>query len=72
MDNEPRDPTPSARTRGRPSYPLHKVVAAIAPAETDGVVTALRDAGFTGEQVKVVTAEDVPGLNEAFGGSGIR
>lgn len=72
MDDEPRDHTPSVPAHGRPPYPLHKIVAAVASAETDGVVNALGDAGFTRDLIEVVTAEDVPGLDEPIGGSGLR
>ncbi len=72
MDNEPRDRTPPASGRGRPPYPLHKVVAAVARDKTDGVVTALVDAGFAREQIEVVTADEVSGLDQPVGGSGIR
>ena len=41
MDNEPRDRTSSAPGRRRPPYPLHKIAAAVARDETDGVVPAL-------------------------------
>jgi hypothetical protein len=72
MDNEPRDRTSSAPGRRRPPYPLHKIVAAVARAETDGVVNALGDAGFARDRIEVVTAEDVPGLDGPIGGSGVR
>ena len=72
MDNEPRDRTSSAPGRRRPPYPLHKIVAAVARAETDGVVAALGDAGFARDRIEVVTAEDVPGLDGPVGGSGLR
>jgi hypothetical protein len=72
MDNEPRDRTSSAPGRRRPPYPLHKVVAAVARAETDGVVNALGDAGFARDRIEVVTAENVPGLDGPIGGSGVR
>ena len=39
---------------------------------TDGVVTALEDAGFARDRIEVVTAEDVSDLDEPIGGSGIR
>jgi hypothetical protein len=48
------------------------VAAAIARDMTDGVVTALKDAGFTGDRIEVVTSEDVSDLDEPIGGSGIR
>jgi hypothetical protein len=72
MTNAPRDRTPPAPARGGPPYPLHKIVAALERTATDGVVTALADAGFAGDRVEVVHAEDVPGLDEPVGGSGFR
>jgi hypothetical protein len=72
MDNEPQDRTPPAPGPGRRPHPLHKVAAAVAPGETDGVVAALVDAGFAQDRIEVVTSEDVADLNEPVGGSGIR
>ena len=72
MDNEHQDRTPPSRGPGRGPYPLHKVAAAVPREETDGVVTALTDAGFAPDRIEVVTADDVPGLDEPIGGSGIR
>ena len=71
MDDEPRDRTPSPPARGRPPYPLSKIVAAVARAETEGVVAALGDVGFARERIEVVTGEDIPGLDEPIGGSGL-
>jgi hypothetical protein len=72
MDNDSHGGKPPAPGPGRRPYPLHKVAAAIAPDMTDGVVTALNDAGFTPDRVEVVTAEDVSDLDEPIAGSGIR
>ncbi len=72
MDNEPKDRTPPTPRPGRRPYPLHKVVAAVARSETDGVVAALTEAGFAQDRIEVVTAEDVSDLDEPIGGSGIR
>lgn len=72
MDNEPQGRTPPASSRGRLPYPLHKVAAAIAPSDTDGVVAALEEVGFARDRIEVVTADDVPGLDEPVGGTGIR
>ncbi len=72
MDNKPQDHPPSAPARGGPAYPLHKIVAALEPSATDGVVVALAEAGFAHDRVEVVTAEEAPGLDEPVGGSGIR
>jgi hypothetical protein len=72
MDNEHQDRKPPSRGPGRGPYPLHKVAAALAREQTDGVVAALTDAGFAPDRIEVVTADDVPGLDEPIGGSGIR
>jgi hypothetical protein len=72
MDNKPQDRTPPAPGPGRRPYPLHKVAAAIAQDMTEGVLTALEEAGFAPDRIEVVTAEDVSDLNEPIGGSGIR
>ena len=72
MDDQPRDHTPLAPARGLPPYPLNKIIAAVARSETDGVVAALRDAGFAHDQIEAVIAEDVPGLDDPIGGSGLR
>ncbi len=72
MDNDSHDRKPPAPGPGRRPFPHHKVAAAIARDMTDGVVTALKDAGFTQDRIEVVTAEDVSDLDEPIGGSGIR
>ena len=72
MDNDSHDRKPPAPGPGRGPFPHHKVAAAIARDMTDGVVTALKDAGFTGDRIEVVTSEDVSDLDEPIGGSGIR
>ena len=72
LDNDSHDRKSPAPGPGRRPFPLHKVAAAIARDMTDGVVTALNDAGFTPDRVEVVTAEDVSDLDEPIGGSGIR
>jgi hypothetical protein len=72
MTNEPQDRKPPAPGPGRGPFPQHKVAAAMARDMTDGVVTALEDAGFARDRIEVVTAEDVSDLEEPIGGSGIR
>ncbi len=72
MDNQPQDRMPPARGPGHGPFPLHKVAAAIERNQTDAVVAALKDAGFAPDRIEVVTAEDVPDLEEPIGGSGIR
>jgi hypothetical protein len=72
MDHDPQARTPPAPGPGRRPFPLHKVAAAIAPADRDGVIAALEEAGFARDRIEVVTAEDVSDLDEPIGGSGIR
>jgi hypothetical protein len=72
MDNEPQDRKPPAPGPGRRPYPLHKVAAAMPRDMTDGVVSALEDAGFARDRIEVATGEDVSDLDQPIGGSGIR
>src|SRR5688500_15677938 len=72
MDNEPQDRKPPAPGPGRRPFPVHKVAAALARDMTDGVVTALEEAGFARDRIEVVTSEDVSDLEEPIGGAGIR
>ena len=72
MEKKPQDRTPHASHKGgRPPYPLFKVVAAVPLTEIDGVVAGLSDAGFARDRIEVVTSDDVTGLDEPIGGSGI-
>lgn len=66
------DHTSSSPSQYRPSYPLHKVVAAVEPARLDQVTSALAAAGLDGDRVEIVTADDSPPSDEPIGGSGIR
>ena len=59
MDNDSHDRKPPAPGPGRRPYPLHKVAAAIAPTDRDGVVAALEEAGFARDRIEVVTAEEL-------------
>ena len=72
MHNHPPGHSSSAPSRYQPSYPLHKVVAAVEPASLDQVAAALAEAGLGGERVEIVTADDAPVADEPIGGSGIR
>ena len=72
MDNDSQDRKPPAPGPGRRPYPLSQSGRGLAPDMTDGVVTALDDAGFARDRIEVVTAEDVSDLDEPIGGSGIR
>lgn len=55
--------------RRRP-YPLHKVLAAVERAQSEGVMVALEEAGFARDGIDVVTAEDVSDLDQPVGGAG--
>lgn len=56
----------------RPSYPLHKVVAAADPAMLDQITSALTAAGLAGDNIEIVRPDDAVALDEPIGGSGIR
>lgn len=72
MHNHPPDHSSSAPSRYQPSYPLHKVVAAVEPARLDEVAAALAEAGLDGDRIEIVTADDATAIDEPIGGSGIR
>ncbi len=62
---------PSPSKRQLTSYPLHKLVAALDPSQTTPVLAALGDAGFGGDRIDVVTADEIQGLREPIGGFGL-
>jgi hypothetical protein len=72
MHDHPPGHTSSAPSEYQPSYPLHKVVAAVDPARLDQVAAALATAGLDGDRVEIVTAADAPPSDEPIGGSGLR
>lgn len=72
MHNESAGHPSSASSQKLPAYPLHKVVAAVEPARVEQVVAALATAGLDGDRVEMVTAADVPQLDEPVGGTGLR
>ena len=72
MQNHPHGHTSSAPSRYEPSYPLHKVVAALDPGRVEQVAAALADAGLDGDRVEIVSATDDVQSEEPVGGSGIR
>jgi hypothetical protein len=72
MANENRDAASSAAARKPPSYPLNKVGAAVEPSKVAGVLAALEEAGFARDGINVMTAADVPSLDEPIGGAGWR
>lgn len=71
MNKEPRGHTRPAPPRRQLTYPLHKIVSAVAQSDTDGVVAALDEAGYGRDRVEIITAEAVPGLGEPIGGTGL-
>ena len=68
MDKQPGDHTGPAPLRRPLTYPLHKIVAAVARSDTDGVVAALEEAGFARDRIEIIIGETVPGLGEPIGG----
>lgn len=56
----------------RPQYPLHRLVAAVAPESLEPASTALAAAGLGPDRIKVVTAADVSDLDGPVGGTGFR
>lgn len=71
MDHDPGDHTRSTPLRRPLTYVLRKIVAAVARSDPDGVVAALDEAGFARDRIEIITAEEVPGLGEPIGGSGL-
>lgn len=53
------------------TYPLHKIVAAVRRSDAEMVAAALDEAGFQRDRVEIITAEEVEGLGEPIGGSGL-
>jgi hypothetical protein len=72
MDHEPGDHTRPALRQRRLTYPLHKIVAAVGRSDADIVAAALGDAGFGRDRIEIVTADEVKGLGDPIGGSGLR
>jgi hypothetical protein len=72
MANNDRDQTAGTATPRTPSYPLNRVAAAISPSDVEPVIAALIDAGFARDDIMVMTAADVPPLDEPIGGNGWR
>jgi hypothetical protein len=72
MDHEPGNHARSALPQHRLTYPLHKVVAAVSLSDADVVAAALGEAGFSPDRIEIVTADEVKGLGDPVGGSGLR
>jgi hypothetical protein len=64
--------SPAAPASFRLSYPLHRLVAAVAPESLDQATAALAEAGIGPDQIDVVTSADVSGLDGPMGGTGFR
>lgn len=72
MTNERQERTSHAAGGHQPPpYPLHKVLAAVARAERDGVITELEAAGFARDKIEEFNSEDVPDLDQPVGGTGV-
>jgi len=54
------------------TYPRHKVVAAVGRSDADIVAAALGEAGFSRDRIEIITADEVKGLGDPIGGSGLR
>ena len=63
---------PTAAEPFLPRYPLHRLVAAVAPESLDQATAALAEAGLGTDRVDIVTAADVSGLDGPVGGTGFR
>lgn len=72
MSNQSPGHSSSTPSQHRPSYPLHRVVAAVAPANVDAVVAALTAAGIDRANFDIVTADEAFAPDEPIGGSGLR
>ena len=72
MSTQPPGHSSSSPSHYRPSYPLHRVVAAVEPASVDPVVTALNAAGVGGEDIEIITTDDAFAPDEPIGGTGLR
>jgi hypothetical protein len=72
MANENRDAVSPAPAHKHRSFPVDKVGAAIDPSDLTRVLEALEAAGFPRDQINVMTAADVPDLDQPIGGSGLR
>jgi hypothetical protein len=71
MNHQSIDYLPNATSQHPLAYPLHKIVAAVAPPDAGTVVAMLGDAGFGPDRVEVVTADEIPRLEEPIGGTGL-
>ena len=72
MHNEPPGHSSSVPSQYRPSYPLHKVVAAVEPDKVEQVAAALAAAGLEKDRIEIVTADDAMPSEEPIGGPGLR
>ena len=64
--------TSSSPSHYRPSYPLHRLVAAVEPANVDAIISALAAAGVDPKDVEIITTDEAFEQEEPIGGSGIR
>jgi hypothetical protein len=54
------------------TYPLNKIVAAVGRSDADIAAAALGEAGFSRDQIEIITADEVKGLDDPIGGPGLR
>jgi len=54
------------------TYPLHKIVAAVGRSDADIIAAALGEAGFSRDRIEIITADEIKGLGDPIGGSGLR
>jgi hypothetical protein len=62
----------SAQSEGRrhPGSPVGKVIAAVAPENKDGLVAALRDAGYREDEMDIVTVDHLEDLESPIDRAG--
>ena len=72
MEDEPHDHTRSTLPRRQLTYPRNKIVAAVGRSDADVVAAALGEAGFGRDRIEIITADEVKGLGDPIGGSGLR
>ncbi|MGI8406622.1 MAG: hypothetical protein ACR2OE_17985 [Thermomicrobiales bacterium] len=71
MNSQSIDDAPHAFRHHQLKYPLHKIVAVLDRSDIAGVAAALDEAGFRQDRIEFIIAEEVTGLGEPIGGSGI-
>ncbi len=62
----------AAAGQSHPRYPLHRLVAAVAPESLGQATAALAEGGLGPDRIDVVTTADVSNLDGPVGGTGFR